>query len=374
MATTAGRVLEWIEELAPSLLAEEWDNVGLQCGSLRREVTKAMTALTVTHDVIDQAEASGVQLIVAHHPVIFRLVSRIDAATPVGSILHRLIALGVTCVAAHTNLDAAPGGVNDGLARRLRLEGTAVLSPSPGARVDKLVTFVPVEHADAVRDALAQAGAGEIGEYTHCTFGVEGIGTFVPGAAANPFTGTRGALSRVEEVRLEAVLPRRVRAEAIARLRAAHPYEEVPIDVYPLEGTVDERAGIGRIGKLPRAMDVKEFIDYVQKSLALSELRIGGAKPDRIDSVAVVGGSGGSFVSRARSLGADALITGDLDYHDADLARSLGLLVIDGGHFGTERHVPVDLALYLAERAKQEGVTLQVEAARERDAFIASIH
>ncbi len=370
MAATAGQIWDWIEELAPSFLAEEWDNVGLQCGTFAKETKKALTALTVTSDVVDQAISGGYDLIVAHHPLIFRPLSRIDASSPQGEILHRLIGARLTCIAAHTNLDAAPLGVNEGLARRLSLSDTAVLSPSAAAKVDKLVTFVPAAHVDAVRNALASAGAGEIGEYTHCTFGVSGIGTFVPSARAEPFTGKRGSLSRVEEVRLEVVLPRRVRSEAVARLVRAHPYEEVPIDIYPLEEALDVRSGIGRIGKLPRPMGAKEFLEHVQKSLELSELRVAGALPESVETVAVLGGSGGSFVNRAALLGADALITGDVDYHDADLARSLGLLVVDAGHFGTERHVPVDLATYLTGRADQEGVELHVDVARERDAFI----
>ena len=369
VAVTAGQVLLWIEELAPGLLAEEWDNVGLQCGNLSREVTRVMTALTVTRGVVEQAAQRGAELVVAHHPVIFRPLARIDAQSPPGAVVHELVARGIACIAAHTNLDAAPGGVNDGLARRLGLRGAAPLIPSPGARVDKLVTFVPPEHADAVRDAIARAGGGEIGEYTHCTFGALGVGTFIPGDAASPFIGSRGSLSRVEEVRLEAVLPRRVRRAAVAGLRAAHPYEEVPIDIYPLEDAQDPKAGIGRIGHLPEAMSVEEFLAHVQKSLELARVRAGGARPERIERVAVVGGSGGSFVSRARALGADALVTGDVDYHDADLARSLGLLVVDAGHFGTERHVPLDLAAYLAARANEQGVLLEVEAAREEDAF-----
>jgi len=370
MGIPAHKIAAWIEELAPSELAEEWDNVGLQCGDLGREVTRAMTALTVTDEVIEQAEKASCEIIIAHHPVVFRPLSRIDAASPVGRLLYKMVRSGIVCIAAHTNLDAAPGGVNDSLADRLGLVQRSALVPAAAAKVDKLVTFVPHSHLAAVREAIAAAGAGEIGEYTHCTFGARGTGTFLPKASARPFVGDVGALNEVEEVRLEAVLPRRLRSRVVASLRAAHPYEEVPIDVYPLEDSVDRAVGIGRIGKLPIGMSGEEFVVHVQKSLEISKLRVGGIMPERIERVAVVGGSGGSFVARAKGLGADALVTGDVDYHDADAARAAGLLVVDAGHFGTEKHVPVDLAAYLARRAREAGADLEVLAAKERDAFL----
>lgn len=272
MPTTASRIADWIEELAPSRLAEDWDNVGLQCGRLDREVAKVLTALTVTHEVIREAERGSFEMIVAHHPVIFRPISRLDPLTPVGSILYKMVGSGLTCLAAHTNLDAAPGGVNDGLAARIDLRDVRALSPPNAAKV-----------ASSVMDA---------------------------------------------------------------------------------------NTGIGRIGKLPRPMERKEFLEYVQKSLKLSELSVAGVEAEQVEVVAVVGGSGGSFVARAKELGADVLITGDVDYHDADAARSLDLMVVDAGHFGTEKHVPEDLAAYLIRRARRDGVKLEVAAACEWDAFI----
>lgn len=367
---TVRDLARWLERLAPIHLAEPWDCVGLQCGEPGMRVERVMTALTVTGDVIEQASAFGAQAIVAHHPVIYKEVKAVRFDQRIGALLKKMAERSIALYVAHTNLDAAAGGVNDTLAARLGLVDTAPLAPSQrDAPFYKLVTFVPGEAVDVVRDALAGAGAGVIGAYTHCTFGVEGEGTFVPQEGAAPYIGAVGRLERVREVRLETVVGEGEKEKVLAALRKAHPYEEVAVDLYPLARSGPAMTGIGRVGELPEALSTEEFVAKVKKSLSLPKVRLGGARVASIRRVAVVGGSGGSFARQAKAMGADVLITGDVDYHDADEARFLGLMLVDAGHFGTERHVPGDLARYLADAARNEGVALEVAVAEESDAL-----
>lgn len=365
---TIGDVIGWIEQLAPRDLAEEWDAVGLQIGDPRAPVRRVITALTLTSNVVEQAKAFGAQLIVAHHPLIFRPLKSIQHRTRVGSIVTALIKNDIALYAAHTNLDAAVGGVNDGLANRLGLVEVEPLVPAAHLRRYKLVTFVPVEHEAEVRDALAEAGAGIIGNYSHCAFSTQGWGSFKPLAGADPYIGEVGKVERVQEVRLEMVVDHHARERVIDALWKAHPYEEVAYDLYPIEGG-RSRAGLGRIGRFPEPMALSDFLAHVADALLLDDVRLAGASKEKVQRVAVVGGSGGSFVTRALQLGADVLITGDVDYHDADEARHGGLLVVDAGHFGTEKHVPHDLKTYLDEEAGRRGATLHVQVAGEEDAF-----
>lgn len=366
---TVADLARWIERLAPAHLAEPWDRVGLQCGEPGMEVRRAMTALTVTPGVIEQAAAFGAEAIVAHHPLIYKDMSALRYDDRVGALLKMLAERSMALYVAHTNLDAAAGGVNDWLAERLGLQGAIPLVPSQrGEAQYKLVTFVPLDAVEAVRSALAGAGAGVIGDYTHCTFGVEGMGTFLPQAGASPYVGAVGRLESVREVRLEILVPEGVKEEALRALRAAHPYEEVAVDLYPLASASPVLTGIGRVGELPETLDAEEFAAKVKKSLSLPKVRLSGARVHEVRRVAVVGGSGGSFVRRAKQMGADALVTGDVDYHDADEARFLGLLIVDAGHFGTERHVPGELARYLVDAARQESARLEAAAAEEADA------
>jgi len=361
-------VARWIEKLAPRQLAETWDSVGLQVGDGDAPVQRVMTVLTVTQDVVRQARELEIDLIVAHHPLLFRPLTQVSPRTRTGSILTALIKEGIALYVAHTNLDAAPGGVNDGLARRLGLEDLQPLVPKARSRQYKLVTFVPVDHERTVMEAMAQAGAGLIGAYSHCSFGVKGYGTFKPLAGANPFVGEVGELERVEETRLEMLVDDERVSRVVQALLRAHPYEEVAYDLYPVE-PVKKEAGIGRVGSLSRPLTTIEAISLVKKALGVKSVRVAGAMRERVQKIAVVGGSGGSFVQAAAQCGAELLVTGDVDYHDADEARFLGLMVIDAGHFGTERHVPNDLKSYLESQALEHREALSVFMAEESDAF-----
>ncbi|MDQ3498280.1 MAG: Nif3-like dinuclear metal center hexameric protein [Actinomycetota bacterium] len=350
--------MEAVERIAPLSLAEAWDNCGLQVGDPGAQVARVLVALTPLPAVYEEAEEKGADFLLFHHPLIFSPLTSIVVSTYPGDLLARAIRNGLAIYAAHTSYDAAPAGVSVALARALGLRGRLrVLSPRGVLR--KLVVFVPEENADAVAKALAEAGAGMIGDYTECTFRTQGTGTFRGGDAANPYLGEKGRLEEVEEVRIETVVPAQAVGRAIDAATAAHPYEEVALDVYPVEGS-PEGCGYGRLGTLLERLTADELREHVSKSLGFPS-RLVADPGRRIETVAVLGGSGGSFIPEVAASGAHAYVTGDVDYHDALLAESLGLTVIDAGHAATELPSLEPLALQLTER-----VDVPIEVSRVR--------
>ena len=339
------QIAEAVERIAPPSLAEEWDNCGLQVGDPAAEVRRVLVALTPLPEVIDEAEEGGSDFLLLHHPLIFDPIKALDTTSYPGTILARALRNGLSIYAAHTSYDAAPAGVSAALAGALGLRGPLrVVSPRGALR--KLVVFVPEEDVDAVARALVESGAGVIGDYTECTFRTRGTGTFRGGEAANPYLGEKGRLEKVEEVRLETVVPAYAAQHAVDAATAAHPYEEVALDIYPVEG-VPEGCGYGRIGALPEPLAAEDLREHVSASLGFSALLV--ADPGRrIERVAVLGGAGGSFIPEAAASGAHAYVTGDVEYHDALLAESLGLTVIDAGHAATELPSLEPLAALLA--------------------------
>ena len=335
-----------VERIAPLSLAEEWDNCGLQVGDPEAEVNRVLVALTPLPEVFEEAEEKGADFLLFHHPLIFDPLKTIVISSYPGDLLARAISNSLAVYAAHTSYDAAPAGVSVALARTLGLGGPLrVLSPRGALR--KLVVFVPEESVDAVALALAEVGAGVIGDYTECTFRTRGTGTFRGGDETNPYLGEKGRLEEVEEVRIETVVPAHTVDRAVEAATAAHPYEEMALDVYPVEGS-PEGCGYGRLGTLPEQLTAEELREHVSESLGFPSRLV--ADPERrIETVAALGGSGGSFIPEAAASGAHAYVTGDVDYHDALLAESLGLTVIDAGHAATELPSLEPLALRLAE-------------------------
>ena len=344
--TLAREIAEAVERIAPISLAEDWDNPGLQVGSLGGEVNRVLVALTPMTEVFEEAEEIGANFLLFHHPLIFRGLKSVDTNSYPGGLIMRTMKGNLTVHAAHTNYDAAPGGVSVALAEALGLVGPLeVVVPRGSMR--KLVVFVPEDDADTVADTLTEAGAGVIGEYTHCTFRAPGTGTFFGGEGTDPYAGEKGRLERVPELRIETVVPAHAAHGAELAARDAHPYEEPALDVYPVDGH-PEGCGYGRAGRLPEPLDPYELRDRVSESLGFPA-RLVAAPARKIERVAVLGGSGGSFVREAAASGADAYVTGDLDYHDALLAETLGLVAIDAGHAATELPSLEPLAQRLAE-------------------------
>jgi dinuclear metal center YbgI/SA1388 family protein len=345
--TRVAEIAAAVERLAPPDLAEGWDNCGLQVGDPAAPASRVLVALTPLPEVFEEAEETAADFLLFHHPLIFTPVRCMDTGSQVGALLARALRGDRAVYAAHTSYDAAPNGVSAALAAALGLGGPLRVVSSRGA-LRKLVVFVPEENAQSVAEALAGAGAGVIGDYTRCTFRTPGTGTFLPGEGADPYLGERGRLEEVREIRLETVVPAHAARRAADAATAAHPYEEVALDVYPVDGHPED-CGYGRIGTLPEPLTAGELCARVSDSLGFpARLVADPGKGRRIERVAVLGGSGGSFVPEAASSGAGAYVSGDLDYHDALRAEALGLAAIDAGHAATELPSLEPLARHLA--------------------------
>ncbi|MGE5702035.1 MAG: Nif3-like dinuclear metal center hexameric protein [Clostridia bacterium] len=353
-------VIQYIEQLAPKAYAMEGDKIGLHLGTLQKPVKKVMVALDVLENVIDEAIEQNVDLIVAHHAIIFRPLKHLRTDLPAGKNYEKLIKHDIAVYTAHTNLDATEGGINDWLAEAVGLTQVEVLDPSYTDTLKKLVVYTPLSHKDAVLDAITKAGAGWIGGYSHCTFQAEGTGTFMPREGTNPFIGQLGKLEQVEEVRLETVMPASKQLAVIKAMKAAHPYEEVAYDVYPLD-LPGKAYGIGRIGKLQQPMTLRELALHVKQVFGLSGMRVVGPLDSIVKKVAVVGGDGNSFVGKAGFRGADVLITGDIYYHTAHDAMADGIHLIDAGH-NIEKIMKTKVADYLRQRLQQDGYQTEVIA------------
>lgn len=366
----ARQILALVEELAPARLAAREDNIGLMIGQAGARVNKVALALDPTPATLRQARQAGAQLLLTHHPLFFRPLERLDLDEPTAATAALALELGLTLVSAHTNLDAAPHGVSWALARRLGLADLKVLEPVPGPDRYKLVVFVPVGYEPEVRAALFEAGAGRIGAYTGCSFAARGEGTFTPGAESQPFLGRAGRTETAAESRVE-VLVQAPDLERVTRaLKATHPYEEVAYDLYPL---ARERgpAGLGCLGRYDPPLEFRALVELVKEKLALRSVRVAARPSGPVGAVAVLGGSGGRFVGRARACGAQVFISGDFGYHQAREAEALGLGLIDAGHFATERPVLDEWVPRLRSAAQARGWEVEFEVlAGEEDPWL----
>lgn len=354
--TTVGGAAAALAEFAPPQLAESWDNVGLLVGDPAASVTSILTCLDVTAAVLDEAARREAELLVAFHPLLFRPAGRVRKDDLATAEVWRLVREGRSLYATHTALDAARPGTSDYLAEALGVTVQGVLQPTAGAGDLKLVTFVPAGVVNEVAAALAAAGAGRLGAYAECSFRTPGQGTFRALAGAHPTVGEVGELETVDELRLEMVVPAQ-QTEAVTRaLRAVHPYEEVAFDLYPLANRGAE-VGLGRVGQLAGPCRLKEFAERVFEVTSARCPRWVGDPDRRVERVAVMGGSGASFLAAAQRAGADVLVTGDLKHHDALAAQRSDLAVVDPGHYATERFVVGATARWLAERFPSLRVT-----------------
>lgn len=325
--------IESFEQKIPLGIQENYDNCGLQLGNPNSEIAGILYTLDINEACIQEAVAAKCNLIISHHPFIFNGLKKIDVTTSQGSIIQTCIRQEIAIYSAHTNLDKSPIGVSAALASVFSLLNTTPLVPEQG-RLKKLVTFCPQTHSSIVRNALFEAGAGQIGHYDSCSFNTEGYGSFRAGEDTNPFVGEKGHLHQEPETRIETVFPSWKQKSVLAALLAFHPYEEVAYDIYPIENKWTS-FGLGMVGNLPNPMSTEEFLDLVKSKLNTNTLRSSLFNKKTIHRVAVCGGSGASFLPEAFSAGAQAYITADVKYHDFQAAAN-NLLLIDAGHFETE--------------------------------------
>jgi dinuclear metal center YbgI/SA1388 family protein len=324
-------IVQFFEEFAPKHLAMDGDKIGLQVGTLNKEVKKVLIALDVLEEVVDEAISMGVDLIIAHHAVIFRSLKNLRTDLPAGRLYEKLIKHDIAVYIAHTNLDVTPGGINDLMAEALGLVKTEPLDILHTQSLKKVVVFIPQTHHQRVLDAMAASGAGWIGNYSHCTFNLEGTGTFLPREGTSPYIGTEGKLEKVSEVRLETIISADIQKRVIRAMMDAHPYEEPAYDIYPVEQG-GAAYGIGRKGELPDSMTLGELAQKVKTAFDVKGVRVVGDPSKAVRKVAVLGGDGNSYVSKAAHSGVDVLVTGDIYYHTAHDALAAGLCLIDPGH------------------------------------------
>lgn len=343
---TVANIAAFMERFAPLRLAAEWDNVGLLLGDNDAPVQGVMTCLTVTPESADEAIADGAHLIVAHHPILFRGEKRLTSSTPEGRMIYRLARAGIAVYSPHTAFDNTAGGINDILARRLKLTQVRPLQALDEPRHCKIAVFVPEADLARVSDALFAAGAGVIGQYSQCSYRLSGVGTFFGSDAANPTVGQKGRREEVNEWRLEVLCPEEKVNDAVRAVRQAHSYEEPAFDVVALRPDPG-KLGIGRMGELPSDMPLADFARIVSQSLKTAGTHVVGDRDRMVRRVAIVCGAGGELIGRAVGK-ADVLLTGEARFHDCLAAQSRGLALVLPGHYATERCGVEELAQLLA--------------------------
>lgn len=345
-------IARYLEQVAPPGLAEEWDNVGLLVGDAGRQVRRVLTALDVTPDVLEEARQVNADLIVAHHPVIYKPIKGVTGGTYQGRLLLKAINANISIYCMHTNYDAAQDGLNDILARELGLLNIRGLNEYKSDALYKVVVFVPVEAVEKVRNAMSEMGAGFIGNYRDCTFSVKGIGTFRPLEGSNPYIGTKGEAESVDEYRLESIIGERELPGMLKRMIEAHPYEEPAYDVYKLSAPA-KKYWLGRVGELGKEMTVDEFIEFVREKLGAGILQLAGGRVGSIRKAAVFCGSFDGNMKGIMRENPDVLLTGEIKYHNALELVETGVKIIQAGHFNTERLMEKEIAALIGARFPQ---------------------
>ncbi|MEG1006638.1 MAG: Nif3-like dinuclear metal center hexameric protein [Bacteroides sp.] len=328
-------IVSALERFAPLPLQDGFDNAGLQIGLTEAEATGALLCLDVTEPVIDEAIAHGCNLIISHHPLIFKGYKSITGKDYVERCILKAIRNDIVIYSAHTNLDNAAGGVNFKIAEKIGLKNVQILEPKENSLL-KLVTFVPSAQADTVRKALFNAGCGTIGNYDSCSYNTKGEGTFRAGEGTNPFCGSIGELHHEEEVRIETIVPAFRKAEATRAVLAAHPYEEPAFDLYPLQNTWAQ-VGSGVVGELDSCESELEFLKRIKKTFEVGCLKHNKLSGREIKKVALCGGAGSFLLPQAIRSGADVFITGEIKYHDY-FGHEEEILMAEIGHYESEQY------------------------------------
>ncbi|MEA2043193.1 MAG: Nif3-like dinuclear metal center hexameric protein [Bacteroidota bacterium] len=328
------KLTHFIESTAPPSLQESYDNAGLIVGNPKQEVKGVLISLDMTEEVIDEAKNKGANVILAHHPIIFKGLKQLTGKNYVERVVIKAIKEDIALYAAHTNLDNIAGGVNGKIADLLDLEQRKILSPLKN-RLKKIVTFVPKKYGNRVRNALFNAGAGNIGNYDNCSFNTPGEGTFRAGEATHPFVGEKGKLHREQELRIESVFPDFKAKEVIKALLNSHPYEEAAYDIYPIDNRY-EKAGAGIVGELKEPVDTLHFLKKIKNIFESGAIRYTKINTPKIKRVALCGGSGSFLLKEAIRAQADIYISADFKYHEFFDAEK-NIIIADVGHYESEQ-------------------------------------
>ncbi|QNL51187.1 Nif3-like dinuclear metal center hexameric protein [Olivibacter sp. SDN3] len=327
-------LVNYLEKQAPLAYQEGYDNSGLIVGTYNKEIKSGLISLDCTEDVVHEAVESGCDIIISHHPIVFKGLKKLNGNSYVERVVMKAIKHDIAIYAIHTNLDNVNHGVNRKIADKLKLSNCSILLPKDDL-LYKLVVFVPKSDAETLRDALFQAGAGAIGNYSECSFNTEGLGTFKAGDGTNPYVGNVGERHHEKEEKVEVIYPKHVEKKLVVAMHEAHPYEEVAYDIYKLQNKYHQ-VGSGMIGQTQEALEELDFLAIVKENLNVQVIRHSNLNGKKIQRVAVCGGAGGFLLPHAIRMGADAFVTADYKYHEFFDAEGK-ILITDVGHFESEQ-------------------------------------
>lgn len=361
------KIAEYIEKIAPLKLAQDWDNVGLLIGNPQKNIKNILLTIDVTKEVLTEAKRLKTDLIISYHPVIWDGLKKITTNGP-ADVIYDLICSQIAVFSIHTALDAAQGGVNDGLAQILGIQNAKPIGDyvqNPAGDNYKLVVFVPLESAAKVSNAIFAAGAGHIGNYSHCGFTADGQGSFLPLQGARPAIGKKGKLEKVPETRFETIVPAEKLSNVVAAMIKAHPYETPAFDIFKLY-PAEDKFGLGRIGKLEKPTQLSKIIQNIKKYTGAKAFGIVGKEKRLVKKAAVCAGSCGKIINLVIAQKADLYLTGELKHHQALAAQQAGLTCICLSHTVSERFILTKLAKQLKKYIKE--VTIKISK-KDADPF-----
>lgn len=348
----------FLETIAPLAYQEDYDNSGLIVGHPDKEISAALISLDCTEAVVDEAIENGFNLIISHHPIVFKGLKKFNGKNYVERVVMKAIKHDIALYAIHTNFDNVLDGVNKKICDKLGLTGCTILKAKEG-ELKKLVTFCPDADAEKVRKAIFEAGAGWIGNYSECSYNTEGVGTFKAGEGTNPHAGDIGKRHHESEIRIETIYPANIERKLLAALVEAHPYEEVSFDLYPVSNPYPQ-VGSGMIGNLKNDQDEMSFLNFVKEKLDAKVIRHTGILGKKIRRVAVCGGAGSFLLPNAIRAGANIFITSDFKYHEFFDAEEK-LIIADVGHFESEQFTQELLLELITEKFHNFALRLTVQ-------------
>ncbi|MDD3860956.1 MAG: Nif3-like dinuclear metal center hexameric protein [Bacteroidales bacterium] len=322
------------EEFAPLALQEDFDNSGLQIGNSESDIKGVLICIDITPEVVEEAIKYDLNLIVSHHPLIFSRLKKITGSDYIEKSIILAIKNDISIYCGHTNFDNVYNGVSAKICEKIGLKNLKILAPKEDI-LKKIVVFVPQSHAEKVRNAMFEVGAGHIGNYDNCSFNIQGSGSFRANESTNPFVGERGKVHFEDEQRIEMIYPSYIEKKLISKILESHPYEEVAYDIFKLDNKW-KTVGLGMTGELEKAIPEKKFLNILKEKFNLFSLKHTNFLNKPIKKVAVCGGSGAFLISAAKHTGADIYISGDIKYHDYFLAENR-ILIVDIGHFESEQ-------------------------------------
>ncbi len=326
-------IIEYIEQIFPPFVQEEYDNSGFIIGNENDEVKGILLAIDITEDVVQEAIEKKANFIIAHHPIIFKPIKRITGKTHYEKVIISAIKNNISIYGAHTSVDNNSQGINNYLCQKLGLQNIKTMLPKKSL-LYKLVTFVPKSHIEIVRNTVFEAGAGHIGNYDLCSYNIEGKGTFRASEKSNPFVGEKGRIHFEDEIRFETIFPVFLKNKIINALQNSHPYEEVAYDIYPLENNF-EKFGSGLTGEFPNEIEEKKFLELIKQKFEVKALKHSEFSGKKIKKVAICSGAGYFLTDYAISSGADAFISSEFKYnHYIEVQNKI--LIVDSGHYETE--------------------------------------